>query len=161
MGWIILLVVLYLYAIIVKILSLSILLNVAVGLFFGTKGLLRRTETEREFRFMRTCLKIYRKILIILLPLFLMGTFGIILPLTWFEQQGDGSAYSFWGALLASACIGIAWLRTIKLSQQPAARPGQHSGSYAAWAKYGLITAVLYTIALYGPTGNILLSRFF
>lgn len=161
MGWIILLAVIYLYALIVKILSLSMLLSVVMGLFFGTKKMLKRTETETEFRLMHTYLKIYRKILIILLPLFLIGTFAIVLPLNWFDQQSGGSIYSFWGTLLGSIAIGIAWSRTIKLSTQPAARPGAYSGSYAAWAKYGLLTAVLYAIAIYGPTGKILLSRFF
>lgn len=161
MGWIILSVVIYLYALIVKILSFSILLSVISGLFFGTKKLLGRVETEAEFRFMRTYLKIYRKALIILLPLFLFGTFCIVLPLNWFDQQSGGSIYSFWGALLACIAIGIAWARTIKLSTQPASRPDAQSGNYSVWAKYGLITAVLYAIALYGPTGKILLSRFF
>jgi hypothetical protein len=160
MGWIILLAVLYLFALAMKVIALSLLLCIIILLYFLVRKLAKRKETDLEYRFMRTYLNVYRKILMILLVLAVFGTFAIVLPLNLTEESPGGTAFSFWGAFTATISIGIAWVRTARLSKQPASKPGDNRiGNYAVWIKHLLICALLFALALYAPLAKVYLMQ--
>lgn len=160
MGWIVLLAVLYLFALAMNLISVSLLLCIIILIYFVVRRLAGRHETEREHRFMRTYLNVYRKILFILLVIAVFGTFAIILPINMVDDTPGGVAFSFWGALAATLATGIAWIRTVKLSKQPGNKPGDtRVGNYAVWIRHLLVCTLLFAVALYAPLAKVYLMQ--
>jgi len=160
MGWIILLAVLFLFALAMKVIALSLLLCIIMLLYFLVRKLMKREETDQEYRFMHTYLNVYRKILMILLVIAVFGTFAIILPLNLAEESPGGTAFSFWGAITATIAIGIAWVRTARLSKQPAAKVGDNrTGNYALWIRHLITCTLLFALARYAPLAKVYLMQ--
>ena len=159
MGWIVLIAVFYLFSLAMNVIAISLQLCVVILLYFVVRKLMKRKETNREYNFMRIYLNVYRRILMVLLIIALFGTFVIILPLNLTEQGAGELAFSFWGALTATVSIGIAWMRTARLSKQPAAAPGAHTGNYAVWIRHLLTCTMLFALAIYAPMAKVYLLQ--